>query len=151
MRRYLMINGSNMNLMGMREPCYGTVTMAEVEERLTQLAKEYGVEVGFYQSNHEGDIVDKLQEERGKVDGIFMNPAAFTYTSIAIRDAICACRHRVVEVHVSNIHTREEFRHHSMLAPVIEGQFVGLGAKGYEMAFRYLVETDQERDTKTAQ
>ena len=147
MRRYLMMNGSNMNLMGMREPCYGTVTMAEVEDRLKQIAAEYGVEVDFFQSNHEGDLVDKLQAERGRVDGIFINPAAFTYTSIALRDAICACNHRVVEVHVSNIHAREAFRHHSMLAEVIEGQFIGLGAKGYEMAFRYLVETDKERES----
>ena len=148
MRKYLMLNGSNMNLMGMREPYYGTVTMAEVEENLTRLAKEYGVEVNFYQSNHEGCIVDKLQELRGQVDGIFFNPAAFTYTSYAIRDAIAACSHRVVEVHVTNIHAREAFRHHSVLAEIIEGQFVGLGAKGYEMAFRYLVETDKEKDEK---
>lgn len=148
MRKYLMLNGSNMNLMGMREPEYGAVTMAQVEEDLKRLAKEYDVKVDFYQSNHEGAIVDKLQELRGKVDGIFFNPAAFTYTSYAIRDAICACNHRVVEVHVTNIHAREEFRHHSVLAAVIEGQFVGLGAKGYEMAFRYLVETDKEKDEK---
>ena len=80
-----MLNGSNMNLLGMREPVYGTVTMVEVEERLTKLAKEYGVEVEFFQSNHEGEIVDKLQELRGKVDGIFFNPAAFTFYSYAIR------------------------------------------------------------------
>lgn len=150
MRKYLMMNGSNMNLMGMREPIYGTVTMAEVEDRIRELAKEYGVEVDFYQSNHEGDIVDKMQEIRGKVDGVFINPAAFTYTSIAIRDAISACNLRVVEVHVSNISAREDFRHHSMLADVIEGQFIGLGAKGYEFAFRYLVETDKEKDQKKA-
>ncbi len=144
-----MINGSNMNLMGFREPVYGTVTMAEVEEKLTKMAKEFGVEVEFYQSNHEGDIVDKMQEVRGKVDGIFINPAAFTYTSVAIRDAICACKHRVVEVHVSNIHAREEFRHNSMLAPVCIGQFVGLGAKGYELALRYFCETDQEAEKNT--
>lgn len=148
MKKYLMINGSNMNLMGMREPCYGTVTMAEEEAILKKAAREYGVEVDFYQSNHEGDIVDKLQEVRGKVDGIFMNPAAFTYTSVAIRDAICACNHRVVEVHVSNINAREEFRRHNMLADITEGQFIGLGAKGYEMAFRYLVETDMEKEAK---
>ena len=104
-----MMNGSNMNLMGFREPVYGTVTMREVEERLQKLADEYGVEVDFYQSNHEGDMVDKMQEVRGKVDGIFINPAAFTYTSVAIRDAICACKHRVIEVHVSNIHARKNF------------------------------------------
>ena len=141
-----MLNGSNMNLMGMREPVYGTVTMADIEERLTQLANDYGVEIEFYQSNHEGCIVDKLQEVRGKVDGILFNPAAFTYTSYAIRDAIAACGHRVIEVHVTNLHTREEFRHHSVIVAVAEGQLMGLGAKGYEMAFRYLVETDKEKD-----
>ncbi len=146
MRKYLMLNGSNMNLLGMREPVYGTVTMADIEARLTQLAGEYGVEVAFYQSNHEGCIVDKLQEVRGQVDGILFNPAAFTYTSYAIRDAIAACGHRVVEVHVTNLYTREAFRHHSVTVDVAEGQIMGLGAKGYEMAFRYLVETDQERD-----
>lgn len=83
-----MLNGSNMNLLGMREPVYGTVTMDEVEDRIKQVAEEYGVEVEFFQSNHEGEIVDKLQEVRGKVDGIFFNPAAFTYYSYAIRDAI---------------------------------------------------------------
>jgi len=150
MKNYLMLNGPNMNLMGMREPVYGTVTMADVEKRLLKVAQEYGVNLLFYQSNHEGDIVDKLQELRGKVDGIFFNPAAFTYSSIAIRDAICACKHRVVEVHVSNIHAREEFRHHSVLAAIIEGQFVGLGARGYEIAFRYLVETDREKDGSEA-
>ena len=132
MRKYLMLNGSNMNLLGMREPVYGTVTMVEVEERLTKLAKEYGVEVEFFQSNHEGEIVDKLQELRGKVDGIFFNPAAFTFYSYAIRDAITACNHRVIEVHISNV----------------LGQIVGLGVKGYEIAFRYLVETDIERDNE---
>ncbi|MEA5060238.1 3-dehydroquinate dehydratase [bioreactor metagenome] len=145
MRKYLMLNGPNMNLMGMREPYYGTVTLAEVEEKIKFLAQEYGVEVDFYQSNHEGNLVDKLQEVRGKVDGIIFNPAAFTYTSYAIRDAITACNHRVIEVHVSNIHAREEFRHHSLLAAIVAGQIIGLGAKGYEMALRYLVETDREK------
>ena len=135
--KILLINGPNLQLLGVREPgIYGADTLPAIVAHLRETAAELGCELIDFQSNHEGDIVDKLQEVRGKVDGIFMNPAAFTYTSIAIRDAICACNHRVVEVHVSNIHAREEFRHHSMLAPIIEGQFVGLGAKGYEMAFR---------------
>lgn len=146
MRRYLMVNGSNMNLMGLREPIYGSVTMSDVEKRIKQVAQEYGVEVDFFQSNHEGDIVDKFQEIRGKVDGVFFNPAAFTYTSYAIYDAIAACNLRVMEVHVTNIHAREPFRDHSVLAPIIEGQVVGMGARGYEVAFRYLVETDMEKD-----
>ena len=148
MKKYLMLNGSNMNLLGKREPVYGTVTMEEVEERITKVADEYGVEVKFFQSNHEGEIVDKLQEVRGKVDGIFFNPAAFTYYSYAIRDAITACNHRVIEVHISNIHAREPFRHTSVLAPIIEGQIVGLGVKGYELALRYLVESDIEKDNE---
>ncbi len=148
MRKYLMLNGSNMNLLGKREPVYGRVTMEELEERITEVAKEYGVEVEFFQSNHEGEIVDKLQEVRGKIDGIFFNPAAFTFYSYAIRDAITACNHRVIEVHISNIHSREPFRHTSVLAPIIEGQIVGLGVKGYELALRYLVESDIEKDNE---
>ena len=151
-KRVLVIHGPNINLTGEREVgVYGKETIDTINEDIRNWAAQLGLElVEIFQSNSEGAIIDKIQERRHDVDGIAANMGAYTHYSIAIRDAICACNHRVVEVHVSNIHAREEFRHHSMLAPIIEWQFVGLGAKGYEMAFRYLVETDQEKDAQQA-
>ena len=148
MRKYLILNGPNLNLLGMRESIYGTATLADVEARLLAIAKEYGVQVEFFQSNHEGALIDKLQAVRGLVDGIVFNPGAYGHSSYAIRDAITGCDHRVVEVHITNIHAREEFRRHCVLSDIVEGQVVGLGVKGYELALSYLIESDKEKDAE---
>lgn len=138
--KILILNGPNLQLLGLRKPeVYGVTTLAGIEARIRGLAKELGVEVEFFQSNHEGEIVDAIGSSLGKgVDGIVINPAAYTHTSVAIRDALEAVKLPAVEVHLSNVHAREEFRHKSLSAPVCLGQIAGLGADGYEMAVRAL-------------
>ena len=135
------VNGPNLNLLGRRKvEVYGTVTLTEIETRLRKVAEELGVEMDFFQSNSEGALVDHIGETLfNGTDGIVINPAAYTHTSVAVRDALEAVRLPAVEVHISNIHTREEFRHRSLTAPVCVGQIVGLGVDGYEWAFRALV------------
>ena len=140
--KILIINGPNIQLLGRRDPgTYGSTTLPQLEDRLQEVAKELGVECCCYQSNHEGDICDRIAEAAGDgTDGIVINPAAYTHTSIAIRDALDGVGLPAVEVHISNIHKREEFRHKSMTAPVCIGQIAGLGTMGYELAMRALVE-----------
>ena len=139
--KILVINGPNMQLLGQREPdIYGSESLADLEAKLNDVAKEAGCEVIFSQSNHEGDIVDQLGTADKTVDAIIINPAAYTHTSVAIRDAIKAINIPVVEVHLSNIAEREEFRHTSLTAPVCMGQICGFGLMGYEMAFHALKE-----------
>ena len=139
--KILVVNGPNLNLLGRRKvEVYGTVTLAEIESRLRKVAEELGVGMDFFQSNSEGALVDRIGKALfDGTDGIVINPAAYTHTSVAVRDALEAVRLPAIEVHISNIHTREEFRNHSMTAPVCVGQVVGLGADGYEWAFRALV------------
>ncbi len=133
--KFLVINGPNLNMLGTREPeKYGTTTLADIEKEIEAHAKEKGVEVDFYQSNIEGEIVTAIQKAKGVYDGIIINPAAYTHTSVALRDAILAVELPAVEIHLSNIHTREEFRHHSFTAPVCIGQITGFGKFGYIMA-----------------
>lgn len=136
------IHGPNLNLLGVREPgVYGKTGLDEINAELCQLGKDLGAEVTCYQSNHEGDLVDTIQSVLSeKVDGIVINPAAYTHTSVALRDAISAVSVPTIEVHLSNIHARESFRHHSFLAPVCLGQICGLGAQGYRYALTALVE-----------
>lgn len=135
MKKALLINGPNLNMLGKREPdVYGKVTLEEIEKKLVEKARAKGIELTCKQSNHEGEIIDWLHEAEGKVDAIIMNPGAFTHYSYAIRDAVAAISVDVIEVHISNIHNREEFRHHSVIAPVAKGQIVGFGIKGYELA-----------------
>lgn len=136
----LILNGPNLNLLGTREPeVYGHGTLADLEAALRRAFPE--VAFSFFQSNHEGALVDRLHQARTDgTDGIVFNPGAYTHTSIALRDAIAAIGVPVVEVHLSNVHAREAFRHHSMLAPVCAGQIVGLGRAGYHLAVRYFVE-----------
>src|SRR5690606_23179568 len=122
---------------------YGRTTLADIERHLRETFPDVGFT--FFQSNHEGELIDRIQEAAGMgVDGIVLNPAGFTHTSVALRDAVAAIEIPVVEVHLSNIHAREEFRHHSMTAAVAIGQISGLGPKGYELAVRYFVERSGE-------
>ena len=136
----LVINGPNLNLLGMREPgIYGATSLADINEKLTLAAVRLGVTLQFFQSNHEGAIVDAIQGAVGNCAGIIINPAAYTHTSVAIRDAIAAVGLPTVEVHLSNVYSREEFRHKSLTAPVVLGQIAGFGAAGYELALLGLV------------
>ncbi|MFP5253758.1 MAG: type II 3-dehydroquinate dehydratase [Actinomycetes bacterium] len=140
------LNGPNLNLLGSREPgIYGRDTLADVEARCARVAGELGLGLDFRQSNHEGELVTWLQEagaavKAGESVGVVLNPGAYTHTSVALRDAIVGAEVPVVELHVSNVHTREEFRHHSFVSPVARGVVMGLGALGYELALRALGE-----------
>ena len=133
MSKILVLHGPNLNLLGMREPeIYGRETLDDINEMLEKQAAAQGVEVEFLQSNHEGVLVDAIQQApRNGVDFIILNAAAFTHYSIAIRDAIAAIEVPVIEVHISNVHTREEFRHHSVIAPVVMGRILGFGIDSY--------------------
>lgn len=122
-------------MMGMREKnIYGEFTLADIETAMKQTTQKYGYDLECFQSNHEGELIDKLQAANGQFTGVIFNPAAYTHTSIALRDTIKAIETPVIEVHISNVHKREEFRHKSMLAPVCYGQIVGLGLMGYKLA-----------------
>ncbi|MGH7183293.1 MAG: type II 3-dehydroquinate dehydratase [Nitrospiraceae bacterium] len=139
MLRILVVHGPNLNLLGTREQSiYGTLSLEALDSAITTLAKELAVEVNQCQSNSEGELVTWIQEARKRYDGIIINPAAYTHTSVAIRDAIAAVGLPIVEVHLSNIHQREEFRHRSYIAGVALGQIVGLGPTGYLLALRGL-------------
>jgi 3-dehydroquinate dehydratase-2 len=139
--RILVIHGPNLNLLGQREPeIYGRTTLSEINRSLNALGTQLGLAVDTFQSNHEGAIVDGIQQAAEKCDGLIINAAAFTHTSIAIRDALAALNVPIVEVHLSNIHRREPFRHVSMTAAVVTGQILGFGAAGYLLALRALAE-----------
>jgi len=135
-KKILLLNGCNINLLGTREPeLYGHDTLEQIVQRLTELAKDAGADMETFQSNHEGQLIDRIQAARGREDFILINPAAFTHTSIGIRDALSAVGIPAIEIHLSNIHAREEFRHRSLTAGACVGQIAGFGAYGYEMAF----------------
>ena len=139
--RILLVNGPNLNTLGEREPeVYGTTTLAEIESRVADRAKELGAEVRAFQSNHEGAIVDFLQQEGPGADGIVINPAAFSHYSLALRDALAASGKPAIEVHISNIHGREWFRRRSVTGEVCRGVIAGLGWRGYLAAVEALVE-----------
>jgi len=139
--RILVIHGPNLNLLGRREPeIYGRTTLDEINSHLAALGAQLGFALDTFQSNHEGAIVDRIQQAAGVYDGLIINAAAFTHTSIAIRDALAMLKVPVIEVHLSNIHRREPFRHTSMTAGVVTGQILGLGAAGYALALRGLAE-----------
>ena len=138
--KILVINGPNLNLLGTREPdVYGTETLASIADIVTAAGAESGVEVEFVQSNEEGALVTVIGESAGVYDGLIINPAAYTHTSVALRDAIKACGVPCVEVHLSNTHAREEFRHKSLTAAVCVGQIMGFGGAGYVLALQGLV------------
>jgi 3-dehydroquinate dehydratase-2 len=138
--RFLVINGPNLNLLGKREPAhYGRKTLEEINTLMEEQARALKVELAFFQSNSEGAIVDFLQAQAPKADGIIINPGALTHYGLSLKDALAATGLPVVEVHLSNIYAREDWRHHSVMAPVARGQITGLGWRGYLLALEYLV------------
>ena len=133
--KILFLNGPNLNLLGQREPeVYGRTTLADIEARVRARAMEVKVTVEFRQSNQEGELIDWIQQAKGQFDVIVLNAAAYTHTSVALRDAIVAAGVPTIEIHLSNIHAREEFRHKSLIAPVCRGQILGFGANSYVLA-----------------
>lgn len=139
-RRILVLHGPNLNLLGTREPgVYGRLTLADIGERLEALGKELGARVDCFQSNHEGALLDRIHAARGAADGILINPGAFTHTSIALRDALLAVGIPTVEVHLSNVHAREEFRRRSYISDVVLGVVTGFGPDSYLLGLRALV------------
>lgn len=133
--KILVINGPNMNMLGIREPeKYGTLTLKELEKELYAYSFELGIDIETFQSNHEGEIVEKIQKSYKDASGIVLNAAAYTHTSVAIRDAISSVNIPVVEVHMTNIHSREDFRQKSLIAGVCLGQISGFGAESYKLA-----------------
>jgi 3-dehydroquinate dehydratase-2 len=145
MKKILVLNGPNLNLLGKRQPeIYGTTTLAEIEKQVRALAKELGVEIDFRQSNSEGELVTWIQEAADGFAALMINPAAYTHTSLAMRDAISAAAIPTVEIHISNIHRREAFRHHSYIADVAVGQIAGFGVGSYLLGLRAAVELIQK-------
>jgi 3-dehydroquinate dehydratase-2 len=135
----LLINGPNLNLLGTREPhIYGHTTLSDVENNSRDVAAGHNASLESFQSNHEGAIVDRIQAARGKVDGIIINPGAYTHTSVAIRDALLGVAIPFIELHVSNVHAREAFRHHSYFSDKAAGIIVGLGVYGYKVAVEHI-------------
>jgi 3-dehydroquinate dehydratase-2 len=137
--KFLVMHGPNLNLLGKREPgIYGNLTMADINLSIGQLAAELGCSATFFQSNSEGELIDVIHSVSGEYDGILINPAAYTHTSIAIRDALAAVGLPFVEVHLSNVYQREEFRHVSLTAPLAVGQICGFGRESYLLGLRAL-------------
>jgi 3-dehydroquinate dehydratase II len=140
-RRLLLVNGPNLNLLGTREPdIYGTVTLADIEKLATATAAEFGLDLRAVQSNHEGALIDEIHHARLDCCGVVINAGGLTHTSVAIADALSAVDLPVAEVHLSNIHRRESFRHHSYISAVAEMVVVGAGAEGYAVAVRHLAQ-----------
>ncbi len=141
MKKILVVHGPNLNLLGQREPkIYGHLTLEAINNGLKKLARNKKASLTIKQSNHEGEIVDLIGRAKAKFDALLINPAAYTHTSVAIRDAIAACGLLTVEVHLSNIYSREEFRHKSLISPVVKGTILGFGAKSYLLGLEALLD-----------
>ncbi|MCR5266715.1 MAG: type II 3-dehydroquinate dehydratase [Cyanobacteria bacterium RUI128] len=139
--KLLLINGPNLNLLGTREPeKYGNTTLTDIENELKELANELGADLETFQSNHEGEIIDKIHSSKGKIDGLIINAGGLTHTSVSIRDAISSVAIPTVEVHMTNIHAREEFRHTSYISGVSVAQVVGFGKNSYVLALKGLAD-----------
>lgn len=138
--RILVLHGPNLNLLGKREPeIYGHQTLADIDADLHACAAKLGIEIDPFQSNHEGELIDRIHAAMGQASGILINPGGFTHTSVALRDALVASRLPIVEVHLSNVHAREAFRQHSYVSPIALGVITGLGAAGYRFGLEALV------------
>jgi len=139
--KILVLHGPNLNLLGAREPeIYGSMTLGEIDAKLVELGRSLGAEVKCLQSNHEGVLIDALHDARIWANGVVFNPGGYTHTSVALRDAIAAIGIPVVEVHLSNVYAREEFRHHSMISAVCKGKVIGFGWKSYALGLRAIME-----------
>ena len=139
--RILLLNGPNLNMLGAREPKhYGSISLTSIEEKIQTLATHHNVKVECFQANSEEKLINKIHESFQQIDFILINPAAYTHTSVALRDALLAVSIPFVEIHLSNVHKREPFRHHSYFSDVAEGVICGLGAKGYEFAFLFAID-----------
>jgi len=144
--KILILHGPNLNLLGTREPeVYGSATLEDINARLIALGDELGAEATCRQSNHEGALIDALHEARTWADGVIFNPGGYTHTSVALRDAISAIAIPVIEVHLSNVYAREEFRHTSLISAVCKGKVTGFGARSYELGLRGLIESLREK------
>jgi 3-dehydroquinate dehydratase-2 len=144
--KILILHGPNLNLLGTREPeIYGSLTLGDVNMELMTLGKELGADLKCFQSNHEGALIDALQEAQMWADGVVFNPGGYTHTSVALRDAIAAIDLPVVEVHLSNVYAREEFRHPSMISAVCQGKIVGFGWRSYTLGLKALVDMLEDR------
>ncbi len=139
--KILILHGPNLNLLGAREPeVYGSMTLEDINEKLIALGKELNAEIQCFQSNHEGALIDALHQARAWADGVVFNPGGYTHTSIALRDAISSIQIPVIEVHISNVYAREEFRHTSFISAVCKGKVTGFGWKSYELGLRGLID-----------
>ncbi|WP_339512290.1 type II 3-dehydroquinate dehydratase [Pseudomonas sp. RL_15y_Pfl2_60] len=144
-RTLLVLNGPNLNMLGTREPAtYGHETLADIAELCRHSAEQHGFECQFLQTNHEGELISWIHEARGRCAGIVINPAAWTHTSVAIRDALVASEVPVIEVHLSNVHKREAFRHHSFVSAIAVGVICGLGSNGYRLAIEHFAHLLQD-------
>lgn len=147
--KILIINGVNMNMLGLRETeKYGTMTLKDLEKELYAFSFELGIDIETFQSNFEGEIVEKIHQAKDNFDGIVINAGAYTHTSVAIRDAISAVNLPAVEIHMTNIYKREEFRHHSYIAPVCIGQISGFGINSYKLGLKAVVDYLNSNDNK---